>query len=48
MKTKIELREVNGNVFFSHECENNSLAKTIDALRTSGLIFIVPICGMPI
>ena len=36
MKTKIELREVNGNVFFSHECENNSLAKTIDALRTSG------------
>ena len=35
MKTKIELREVNGNVFFSHECENNSLAKTIDALRTS-------------
>ena len=35
MKTKIELKRTNGNVIFSHECENNSLAKTIDALRTS-------------
>ena len=36
MKTKIELKRTNGDVIFSHECENNSLAKTIDALRTSG------------
>ena len=36
MKTKIELKRTNGYVIFSHECEDNSVAKTIDALRTSG------------
>ena len=35
MKTKIELKRINGEIFFSHECEDNSVAKTIDALRTS-------------
>ena len=33
MKTKIELKRTNGDVIFSHECENNSVAKTIEALR---------------
>ena len=33
MKTKIELKRINGDVIFSHECENNSVAKTIEALR---------------
>ena len=28
-----------GDVIFSHECENNSVAKTIDALRISGAEF---------
>ena len=36
MKTKIELKRINGEIIFSHECEDNSVAKTIDALRTSG------------
>ena len=34
MKTKIELKRTNGDVIFSHECENNSVASTIEALRT--------------
>ena len=34
MKTKIELKRINGDVIFSHECEDNSVAKTIEALRT--------------
>ena len=34
MKTKIELKRINGEIFFSHECEDNSVAKTIEALRT--------------
>jgi len=33
MKTKIELKRINGEIFFSHECEDNSVVKTIDALR---------------
>ena len=36
MKTKIELKRTNGDVIFSHECEDNSVAKTIEALRTFG------------
>jgi len=39
MKTKIELKRINGEIFFSHECEDNSVAKTIEALRTSGKEF---------
>ena len=39
MKKKIELKRINGEVIFSHECEDNSIAKTIDALRTSGAEF---------
>ena len=39
MKTKIELKRTNGDVIFSHECEDNSVAKTIEALRTSGKEF---------
>ena len=39
MKTKIELKRISGEIFFSHECEDNSVAKTIDALRTSGAEF---------
>ena len=39
MKTKIELKRTNGDVIFSYECEDNSVAKTIDALRTSGAEF---------
>ena len=39
MKTKIELKRTNGDVIFSHECENNSVAKTIDAFRISGKEF---------
>ena len=39
MKTKIELKRMKGDVIFSHECEDNSVAKTIDALRTSGAGF---------
>ena len=34
MKTKIELKRTNGEIFFSHECEDNSVVKTIEALRT--------------
>ena len=34
MKTKIELKRTYGDVIFSHECEDNSVAKTIEALRT--------------
>ena len=34
MKTKIELKRTNGDVIFSHECEDNSTSKTIEALRT--------------
>jgi len=36
MKTKIELKRTNGDVIFSLECEDNSVAKTIEALRTFG------------
>ena len=39
MTTKIELKRINGDIIFSHECENNSVAKTIEALRTSGAKF---------
>lgn len=39
MKTKIELKRTNGDVIFSHECENNGVAKTIDAFRISGKEF---------
>ena len=39
MKTKIELKRINGEIIFSHECEDNSVAKTIDALRISGAEF---------
>jgi hypothetical protein len=39
MKTKIKLKRTNGDVIFSHECEDNSVAKTIEALRTSGKEF---------
>lgn len=39
MKTKIELKRINGKVIFSHECEDNSIAKTIDAFRMSGAEF---------
>ena len=39
MTTKIELKRINGDIIFSHKCENNSVAKTIEALRTSGAKF---------
>ena len=39
MKTKIELKRTNGDVIFSHECKNNSVASTIEALRTIGKEF---------
>ena len=39
MKTKIELKRINGDIIFSHECEDNSVAKTINALRISGAEF---------
>ncbi|MDD4730071.1 MAG: pentapeptide repeat-containing protein [Dysgonamonadaceae bacterium] len=39
MTTKIELKRINGDIIFSHECENNSVAKTIEAFRTSGAKF---------
>jgi hypothetical protein len=39
MKTRIELKRTNGDVIFSHECEDNSVAKTIEALRTFGKEF---------
>ena len=39
MKTRIELKRTNGDVIFSHSCEDNSVAKTIEALRTSGKEF---------
>lgn len=39
MKKKIELKRINGEVIFSHECEDNSIAKTIDAFRISGAEF---------
>lgn len=36
MRKKIELKRLDGKVIFSYECEDNSVVKTIDALRTSG------------
>ena len=39
MKTKIELKRINGEIIFSHECEDNSIAKTIDAFRMSDAEF---------
>lgn len=39
MKTKIELKRINGEVIFSHVCEDNSIAKTIDVFRMSDAEF---------
>ena len=39
MKTKIELKRINGEIIFSHECEYNSVVKTLDAFRRSGAEF---------
>lgn len=30
MKTKIELKDINGNVLFVHECEDNNIKKTVE------------------
>lgn len=39
MKVKIELKRINGDVIFTHECEDNNVKKTIDAFRASGRKF---------
>lgn len=36
MKTKIELKRINGEIIFSHECEDNSVVKTLIAFKMSG------------
>ena len=30
MKTKIEIKDISGNVLFTHECEENSVKKTVE------------------
>lgn len=39
METKIELKRINGEIIFSHECEDNNIAKTLKAFRMSGAEF---------
>jgi len=36
MKTKIGIKSISGNVLFSHECENNTIKKTVMIANLSG------------
>jgi uncharacterized protein YjbI with pentapeptide repeats len=46
MKTKIEIKDISGNILFTHECEDNSVKKTLEeAVRQRTDLRGADLCG---